>query len=166
VIGGDEFDDFYRASYARLLKQLILVAGSRAEAEDVLQEAYARAATRWGRLRHYDAPEAWVRLVAMRLVAEVGRRARRRAAVLLRLRPPPDQPDLTADSLDLYAALQSLPVGQRQVIVMHHLAGQPVNEIASQLGLPPGTVKARLHRGRRALAGRLDDSISIEEVRL
>jgi RNA polymerase sigma-70 factor (ECF subfamily) len=41
------------------------------------------------------------------------------------------------------------------VIVLHHLAGLPVEEVASELRLAPGTVKSRLARGRAALAGSL-----------
>jgi RNA polymerase sigma-70 factor, ECF subfamily len=46
-------------------------------------------------------------------------------------------------------------MGQRQVIVLHHLVGLPVDEIASQLRLPSGTVKSHLTRGRKSLARRL-----------
>jgi DNA-directed RNA polymerase specialized sigma24 family protein len=53
-------------------------------------------------------------------------------------------------------------VGQRQALVLHYLIGMPVEEVAATLRVPPGTVKARLHRGRRTLAARLDDG---EEVR-
>ena len=60
------------------------------------------------------------------------------------------------DAIDLYRALRALPFGQRQVLVLHHLAGLPVAEVAAELGLPTGTVKARLSRGRAALARRLD----------
>ena len=61
-----EFTEFYSASYVRLRRQPLAVTGDLAEAEDVLQEAYARASLRWSRLRAYDAPEAWVRRVALR----------------------------------------------------------------------------------------------------
>jgi DNA-directed RNA polymerase specialized sigma24 family protein len=40
---------------------------------------------------------------------------------------------------------------------MHYLLGMPVTEVAATLRVPAGTVKARLHRGRRALAAQLDD---------
>jgi RNA polymerase sigma-70 factor (ECF subfamily) len=151
-----EFTEFYSASYVRLRRQLFAVTGDLAEAEDVLQEAYARASLRWSRLRAYDAPEAWVRRVALRLAAMTARSLRRRARALLRLGQPPELPDMTPDVVDLYRALRALPVGQRQVLVLHHLAGLPVAEVAAELGLPAGTVKARLSRGRAALARRLD----------
>jgi RNA polymerase sigma-70 factor, ECF subfamily len=57
--------------------------------------------------------------------------------------------------VDLIRALRALPLGQRQAIVLHHLVGRSVEEISRQLGVPSGTVKARLARGRTALARRL-----------
>jgi RNA polymerase sigma-70 factor (ECF subfamily) len=104
----------------------------------------------------YDRPEAWVRRVALNLAAMAARRLRRRAAALLRLGPPPAVPDLSPELLDLHHALRVLPLGQRQVIVLHHLVGLPVEEVARELRVPAGTVKSRLARGRRALAHVLD----------
>ena len=148
-MGDDSFAAFYTASYQRLLGQLFAVTGDLAEAENVLQEAYARAFARWAQVRAYDFPEAWVRRVALNLAA---RRLRRRAVALLRLGPPPTVPELSPELLDLHNALRALPLGQRQVIVLHHLVGLPVEEVARELGVPTGTVKSRLARGRRVLA--------------
>jgi RNA polymerase sigma-70 factor (ECF subfamily) len=145
----DRFAGFYTASYQRLLGQLFAVTGDLAEAENLLQEAYARAVVRWAQVCAYDSPEAWVRRVALNLAA---RRLRRRAVALWRLGPPPVVPELSPELLDLHRALGTLPLGQRQVIVLHHLVGLPVEEVAGALGLPAGTVKSRLARGRRALA--------------
>jgi len=151
-MGDDSFAAFYTASYQRLLGQLFAVTGDLAEAENLLQEAYARAYARWAQVHAYDRPEAWVRRVALNLAAMAARRMRRRAAALLRLGPPPAVPELSPELLDLHKALRTLPLGQRQVIVLHHLGGLPVEEVARELGLPTGTVKSRLARGRRALA--------------
>ena len=52
--------------------------------------------------------------------------------------------------------LAALPLAQRQVIVLHHLVGLPVEEVARELRLATGTVKSRLARGRAAMAGMLD----------
>jgi RNA polymerase sigma-70 factor (ECF subfamily) len=151
----DGFDVFYASSYRRLLGQLFAVTGDLAEAENVLQEAYARAFVRWSRVRGYDRPEAWVRRVAINLAAMADRSLRRRARALLRLGPPPLVPELSPEAIDLHEALAALPLGQRQVIVLHHLVGLPVEEIARELRLAPGTVKSRLARGRAAMAGTL-----------
>jgi len=79
------------------------------------------------------------------------------AAALLRLGPPPDVPALSADSVDLARAMGTLPLGQRQVIALHHLSGLPVAETARELGISESAVKVRLHRGRKALAALLSD---------
>jgi RNA polymerase sigma-70 factor (sigma-E family) len=156
----NEFAAFYAGSYHRLLGQLFAVTGDLAEAENVLQEAYARAFVRWSRVRGYDRPEAWVRRVALNLAAMADRSLRRRARALLRLGPPPVVPELSPELLDLRDALAALPLGQRQVIVLHHLVGLPVEEVARELRLATGTVKSRLARGREALAGILQSGRS------
>jgi RNA polymerase sigma-70 factor, ECF subfamily len=157
-MGGDDgFDELYEGAFGRLVGQLYLVTGDLAEAEDAVQEAFARAAARWGRVRGYAAPEAWVRRVAMNLALDGLRRARRQLAALARLRTGPAVvPPLSVDRVALADGLRALSRGARQAIVLHHLVGLPVDEVARELGVPVGTVKARLARGRRALARALD----------
>jgi RNA polymerase sigma-70 factor (ECF subfamily) len=52
----------------------------------------------------------------------------------------------------LLAALRRLPETQRQALVLHHLCDLPVQAVAREVGVPEGTIKARLSRGRTALA--------------
>jgi RNA polymerase sigma factor (sigma-70 family) len=59
------------------------------------------------------------------------------------------------EDLALLEALRGLSIGQRQVLVLHYLVGMPVQEVARTLGVPSGTVKVRLARGRSALAAQL-----------
>lgn len=155
----EDFDGFYTAVFARLVGQLALVTGDLYEAEDVVQEAMARAASRWARLRAYHAPEAWVRRVAFNLAVSGHRRTRRRLAALLRLGPPAPVPPVSVDALALAEALQQLTVAHRQVLVLYYLADLPVEQVAHELGVPVGTVKARLARARGALAARLADPV-------
>jgi DNA-directed RNA polymerase specialized sigma24 family protein len=68
------------ATVGRLIGQLFPVTGDLHEAEEVVQEAFARASTRWRRIRDYDVPEAWVRRVAMNLAADRSRRHHRQLA--------------------------------------------------------------------------------------
>jgi RNA polymerase sigma-70 factor, ECF subfamily len=121
----------------------------------VVQGAFARAAVRWSRLRDYEAPEAWVRRVAMNLAAERARRLRRLARALQRIGRPPEVPEISVEGIALLEALRTLPVRQRQAIVLHYLVGLPVEEVAQTLSARSGTVKSLLFRGRRALADRL-----------
>ena len=151
------FEEFYTATVGRLLGQLFPVTGDLHEAEEIVQEAFARASTRWARLRDYDVPEAWVRRVAMNLAADRGRRLQRQARALLRAGPPASVPAVSVEALALAEALRTLPVHQRQAIVLHHLVDLPVEEVAAILGARSGTIKSWLARGRRTLATRLGD---------
>jgi RNA polymerase sigma-70 factor (ECF subfamily) len=165
VASPEDFSSFYAGAFPRLVGQLLLVTGELHEAEDVVQEAFARASVRWARLRDYDVPEAWVRRVAMNLAADRLRRARRQLAALVRLGPASPVPPVQVEDLALLEALRALPMSQRQVIVLHHLLGMPVEEVAATLTIPTGTVKTRLARGRRALAARLGERAHQQEVR-
>jgi RNA polymerase sigma-70 factor (ECF subfamily) len=55
------------------------------------------------------------------------------------------------------AALQQLPADQRRTLVLHHIADLSVADVAREVGVPEGTVKARLARGRAALAQLLEE---------
>ena len=157
VAATEDFDSFYTAAFPRLAGQLALVTGDPHEAEDLVQEAMARAAPRWGRLRAYDSPEAWVRRVAFNLAVSGHRRARRRREALRRLGAPSPVPPVSVEALALAQALRGLTPAHRQVVVLHYLADLPVAQIARELRVPVGTVKARLARARAVLAARMED---------
>jgi RNA polymerase sigma-70 factor (ECF subfamily) len=148
----DSFDAFYRTSRQRLFDCLYALTGDRAEAQDAVHEAYARAWQRWSRVADYADPEAWVRTVARRIAISRWRRARNRLVAHRRIGEPPPLPGPGPDSVVLVGALARIPPAQRTAIVLHHLVGLPVAEVAAETGVPVGTVKARLSRGRRALA--------------
>lgn len=146
-----DIQELYAASYRRLLGQLIGVTGSVAEAEDVVHEAFVRGLDHPRRLLGADNPEAWLRTVAVNLARSRWRRAQRLIALAPRLVEEPR--DFDADgNVELLQALRQLSADQREVIALHHLADQTVEQVAETLGLPTGTVKARLSRGRAALS--------------
>jgi len=151
----DALGDLYHACYRRLVAQLYAFTTDVSEAQDVVQEAFARALARPKGLNDVDNPEAWLRTVAINVVRRRWRRRKLLDAILLRDRPtvqltaPPPEPERA----DLRDALTRLPQQYREVIVLHYLADLPVDEVAELLGVPAGTVKSRLHRGRQALAG-------------
>jgi RNA polymerase sigma-70 factor (ECF subfamily) len=77
---------------------------------------------------------------------------------------------MSVDLVALVTALKALPTQQREAVVLHHMAGVPIDQIAAQLGAPVGTVKSWLSRGRVALARRLGEpgttvTNTTEEVR-
>ncbi len=151
---GDDFDAFYRGTSRRLLRYAYGLTGDPVEAQDLVQEAYARAWQRWWRLRGYGNPEGWLRLVVTRLVTDHWRRlgVRRRAP-----RPPGVglSPSPSEDTVLLVAALRTLPLSQRRALVLHYLLDRPVAEIAVEMDAATGTVKSWLSRGRAALAASL-----------
>lgn len=156
----ESFDEFYRASRQRLFVALCALTGDAGEAQDAVHEAFARAWQRWDSIRGYGDPEAWVRTVARRIAVSRWRRARNRLTAHRRHGPPPALPGPSASSVALRVALARLPVEQRTAIVLHHLCDLPVSEVARETGVPEGTVKARLFRGRRALAELLNVDLS------
>jgi RNA polymerase sigma-70 factor, ECF subfamily len=160
-----EFEELYTSAFGRLVGQLFLVTGNLQESEEVVQEAFTRAAGRWPRLRDYDQPEMWVRRVAINLATDGRRRARRRLAMLAQLDAEAAAvvPPISVDGLAVAAALAGLPRRHRQVVVLHYLLDLPVQEVARQLALPVGTVKSRLARARSALAMQLD--VEIDQAR-
>jgi RNA polymerase sigma-70 factor (ECF subfamily) len=153
VRGELTLDDVYAASYRKLVAQLHAVTGSRQEAEDVVQEAFMRAIGRWDQIKEYDAPEAWLRTVALNLARSRWRRAVRGAAALVKHGVPAAEPELSPDHVALMTAMKGLPEAQREALVLHHFVGMSVDEVAAAVGAPSGTIKARLSRGRTALAG-------------
>lgn len=156
----DDFDLFYAGTVRRVTSYLHAVTGSRAEAEDAAQEAFARAWQRWDKVSGYGDPEGWVRTVGYRISVSTWRKATTRAAAHRRHGVPDDQPGVSADYIAIVAGLRQISPDQRQAIVLHHLVGLSVNEISRETGVPSGTVKARLSRGRQALAGHLGDGAS------
>jgi RNA polymerase sigma-70 factor (ECF subfamily) len=157
----EEFDDFYTASFNRLVGQVYAMVGDRDEAQECVQEAFVRAWSHRRQLQKAHAPEAWVRTTAYRLAVSRWRRT-------VRSRRDPDRAvqhhqyqqqtaDLSPDHVALVAALRQLPEAQRHAIVLHHMCDLPVAAVATETGVPVGTVKARLSRGRTALLSLLSD---------
>lgn len=153
------FDDFYAATYRRVVGQVYAMTGNLDEAQDAVQEAYIRAWQRWRTVGAYGDPESWIRTVAYRVAVSSWRRAVNRLAALRRLGEPDPVPSPGPDHVALVRALSQLPAEQRRVVVLHHLVGLAVEDIARETGTPVGTVKSRLSRGRHTMAGLLGEPV-------
>jgi RNA polymerase sigma-70 factor (ECF subfamily) len=162
VTGDDGFDAYFLRNYGRLVAELHSIVGSVADAEDAVQEAFARASVRWERLRDYDHPDAWVRRVALNLAASSLRRSRRRLVAYRQVGVPPPAPPPGEDTVVLAQALGRLRRRHREVLVLHYLAELSVEEMARVLRIPVGTVKGRLFRARAALERELGGAFSGE----
>lgn len=151
------FDEFYGAAAPRITGQIYAMTGDLTEAQDCVQEAFARAWLRWDSVAEHPNPAAWVRTTAWRLAVSRFRRAKLALGIARRDRPPEATPGPGPERLLLTQALAQLPLEQRRVIVLHYLVDMKVDEIAAEIGAPAGTVKARLSRARVALSKLLDD---------
>jgi RNA polymerase sigma-70 factor (ECF subfamily) len=153
----DDFADFYRGQFSRLAVQLYAYVGDRAEAQDLTQEAFCRALQRWDVVRDYDDPAGWVRRVAWNLATSRLRRVqvavRHLAGQRVEVVPGPE-PDRVA----LVAALATLSPVLRRTVVLYHLCHLDTSEIAAQDEVAEATVRARLTRGRAALAAYFTES--------
>jgi RNA polymerase sigma-70 factor (ECF subfamily) len=153
-----EFDAFYTGSVRRVTSHLYAMTGSRAEAEDLVQEAYTRARQNWAKVSGYADPEGWVPTVAFRIRVSAWRKAVSRATAHRRHGVPEHDAGANPDYVAIVTALRRINPQQRQAVVLHHLVGLSVEEIARETGVAVGTVKARLSRGRQALAPLLSDA--------
>jgi RNA polymerase sigma-70 factor, ECF subfamily len=134
----------------------------REDAEDVAQEAFARAYRAFAQLRDRDRFRAWLvrttwRLAINRWHADRRRSARETAhAEIIR---PEATTEETLDgrrrSVELWRAIDRLPEKLRIVIVLASIEGHDVAEVAALLGLPAGTVKSRLFLARQRLKEQL-----------
>ena len=151
---GDHLDRLYRAAWA--------LCGSRQEAEDLVQETYARVLARPRLLRNKD--DLGYLLQALRNTFLTQKRTERRR---LRPDPLPEQFDLVADpqardpqaaleARDLYAAVAALPADYRDVLVAVDVTGLSYKEAAHALRIPVGTVMSRLYRGRQQVVRRVE----------
>jgi RNA polymerase sigma-70 factor, ECF subfamily len=151
---GDHLDRLYRAAWAFV--------GSREDAEDLVQETYARVLARPRWLRKED--DLGYLLRALRNTFFNQKRAERRRP---RSEPLPEQLDLVADprarepqaaleASELYAAVAALPDDFRDVLVAVDITGLSYKEAAQVLRIREGTVMSRLYRARQQVVRRLE----------
>jgi RNA polymerase sigma-70 factor (ECF subfamily) len=156
----DEVAALYARACPSLVGLLTAIGGSRADAEEVAQDAFVRLLEHWGKVRGYADPEAWLRTVAVRMLVSRHRRrqvAARGLVVLGRRAATAPREAGPGGDVELAEALASLPVDQRAVLVLHHLHDLSVVQVAELLHVPTGTVKSRLSRARAAMAPLLAD---------
>lgn len=151
----EEFDGLYAACAPRLVSQVALVTGDVGEAQDAVQEAFVRAWDHRDRVELGAGAEGWVRTTALRLAVSRWRRIRR--GVLGVHAPDPAVPGPGPDHVALVAAMRRLPEAQRTALALHYFCDLTVEQVAAETRVPVGTVKARLSRGRAALAAELGD---------
>lgn len=146
-----DFVECYQAHYHRLQRALRLAGADPTTAEDLAQEAFARALVHWWRVRRGDNPPGYVYRTAFRLLA---RHLSRRGALDL---PAADQlagPDADATTrLAVEAVLAAMPARRRLCATLCFVVGLSSAEAAQVLHIAPGTVRKQLAEARHDLQG-------------
>jgi RNA polymerase sigma-70 factor (ECF subfamily) len=157
--GDREAFDLVVAEKAQTVYQTALaILGNESDARDAAQDSFVAAWRRIGDLRDLDRFDAWLgRILVNQCRSALRRRGRVREVELDEVIETRTSPD-SFDGADFDDAFARLSVDQRAILVLHHLHGYGVTEIADWLGIPSGTVKWRLNRARNALQKQLDQS--------
>jgi len=151
----EEFAQYVRARQHRLLRGAFLVCGDTHLAEELLESAFAKLATRWGRLGAED-PDGYVRRVLYRDAVSSWRRARRESLDLhLEPLPADDSGHLggAGDRIDLERALELLTPRQRAVLVLRFFEDRSESDTAEALGVSTRSVKSQTDAAIAALRG-------------
>lgn len=149
-----EFTSRYNSAYPRLVGQVEAITGDARRAQRMVQRAFVRAWRRWRTVRLLDDPIAWVRREALRRPASgpwAGRRPRARQDAV------PDTPGMDPQNVVVLEALLRLPESQRRALVLHHMAGLPVSQVAEDERITRDSMSDRLRRARTALIALLED---------
>ena len=151
------FEELYRAHSPRVFALCLrLAGGDRVAATALLQDVFIAAWCGLPRFRG-DAPfTSWLHRLAVNAMLQNARSDKRRSARVLFMddsalvggESREDRPDI---AMDLEDAIARLPAGARTAFVLHDIEGYQHNEIAEQLGVAVGTVKAQVHRARGLL---------------
>lgn len=149
-----DFVAFYRRERAPLFRALALTLGDQDLAAEAVDEAMVHAYQRWRRLSDYANPSGWVYRVGLNWAISRIRRSGRRMPVH-EAPATADQPQLPDPRLA--AAVASLSPRHRAVVVLRFDLDWSLEQIATALNLPAGTVKSRLHRALNTLRETLED---------
>jgi RNA polymerase sigma-70 factor (ECF subfamily) len=158
----DAFEQLYREHSPRIYALCLrLKAGDKSDATELLQDVFVKAWRRLDTFRGDCAFASWLHRLAVNTMLESARSDGRRTARVL---PMEDTSRLAGAArssgielkMDMENAIASLPKGARLAFVLHDVEGYQHQEIAEQLGVTVGTIKAQLHRARRLLRERLE----------
>jgi RNA polymerase sigma-70 factor (ECF subfamily) len=156
------FENLYREHSGRVFALCLrLKGGDREDATELLQDVFVRAWRRLETFRGDSAFSSWLHRLAVNTMLENARSERRRTARVLAMEDTSTLPGAARSSgvdlkLEMEEAVASLPKGARIAFVLHDIEGYQHQEIAEQLSVSVGTVKAQLHRARRLLRARLE----------
>jgi RNA polymerase sigma factor (sigma-70 family) len=154
-----DFAEFYRGARDECLRTVLVSVGDQDTAQELVDEAFARACASWRKVSGHPAPAAWVVRTALNVNISRWRRRRREVSVpdLGAVKVLPTAHGAADGPVDprIMAALLRLPARQRQVIALRLFLDLNAGRTAEVLGVAPSTVKAHLARALAALRDHL-----------
>lgn len=151
-----DLDRFVETEYPKVVAAVGLITGNRQDAADAVQDAIVGFLAKPPRHPVRNVA-AWITVVASNRVRDQyrSRSAEERALGRIGTAQESVEDQVALLDVDVVAALNTLPLQQRQVCTLHYLLDQSVESIAEGLGVTEGTIKTQLHRARKALAAQL-----------
>jgi RNA polymerase sigma-70 factor (ECF subfamily) len=154
--GGDDqaFGTLMTRHERRVYNLAYRMLGNSEDARDATQDAFLSCFRHLSAFRGDSAFSTWLHRIAVNACYDALRRRRDTTSLddrPIEPAPFPDHADQAGSAIDIQRALSSIPPDFRVVVVMHEIQDMPLEEIASILDVPVGTVKSRLHRGRVSL---------------
>ena len=149
------FDELFRAELPRLAALGTALSGDREVGRDLAQEALTRTYQEWEHVRRLEQPGSWARRVLVNLARDRARhlevRRRRLPELAGRMATHGHAADERASDGETWAAVAELPERQRTAVALFYVGDRSVSDVADEMGVREGTVKATLHAARRNL---------------
>jgi RNA polymerase sigma-70 factor (ECF subfamily) len=152
-----EFEEFFRAEYPGLVRAFYVLTADRVEAEELAQEAMARAYERWERVGAMKSPAGYLYRTGVNLNRHRLRHLAVRARRLLAMARDAPSEQMPGVRREIAEAIASLSRGQREAFMLVEWLGLNAEEASRVLGIAPGSVRSRVHRAKVALRARLSD---------
>jgi RNA polymerase sigma factor (sigma-70 family) len=142
------FETFYDAESHTLFRRLWLITGNRAEAEEIMQDAFLKVWERWDRVGTMDDPTGYLYRTAMNLFRKRYRRAVLAVRRSIGLSSPRDDFAEADERQTVRRVLATLPPRQRAALVLTEMLGFSADDAGRALGVRPATVRSLSHQGR------------------
>ena len=152
-----EFEEFFRAEYPGLVRAFYVLTADQAEAEELAQEAMARAYERWERVGAMESPAGYLYRIGVNLNRHRLRHLAVQARRLLAMTRDAQSEQVPGVRREIVEAIASLSGDQREAFMLVEWLGLNAEEAGRLLGIAAASVRSRVHRAKAALRARLTD---------
>jgi RNA polymerase sigma-70 factor (sigma-E family) len=150
----EDFSDFVKSRWGRLVRSVVLLGCSSSEAEDIVQSALIRCLIHWSRVRQADDMDAYVHRVLINTFTSARRRrwTGERAVAIVPERHSDDETENVDRTDAVVRALGRLTQDHRTAVVLRYYSNLSEGQMGAVLGVARGTVKSRLSRALNILS--------------